>query len=88
MILHRSSECIGYAELEQAWKYMTIRCISFHPGNKFDHVIKKWSRSTQCHHLNKFGSYLSTQCCLPSFKVIGLLVLKKDIFEGFYHIWA
>ena len=28
---YRSPECIGYAELEQAWKYMTICCISFHP---------------------------------------------------------
>ena len=32
--------------------------------------------------------YLSTRCCIPSFKVIGLLVLKKMIFEGLYHIWA
>ena len=29
--LYCSPECIAYAELEQAWKYMTIRCISFHP---------------------------------------------------------
>ena len=30
MVLYRSPECIGYAELEQAWKYMTICCISLH----------------------------------------------------------
>ena len=24
---------------------------------------------------------------MPSFKIIGLLVLEKKIFEGFYHIW-
>ena len=31
MVLYGSPECWGYAELEQAWKYMTICCISFHP---------------------------------------------------------
>ena len=31
--------------------------------------------------------YLGTQCYIPSFKVIGQLVLGK-IFKGFYHIWA
>ena len=30
---------------------------------------------------------MSTRFYIPSFKVIGLLVLKK-MFEGFYHIWA
>ena len=25
---------------------------------------------------------------MPSFKIIGLLVLEKNIFKGFYHIWA
>ena len=29
MVLYRSPEHCGYAELEQAWKYMTICCISF-----------------------------------------------------------
>ena len=29
-VLYRSPECIGYAVLEQAWKCMTICCISFH----------------------------------------------------------
>ena len=28
MVLYRSPECIRYAELEQAWKYMTIFCVS------------------------------------------------------------
>ena len=27
MVVYGSPECIGYAELEQAWKYMTICCI-------------------------------------------------------------
>ena len=30
-VLYRSPECIGYAELEQAWKYMIMCCKSFHP---------------------------------------------------------
>ena len=25
---------------------------------------------------------------MPSLKIIGLLVLEKKIFKGFYHIWA
>ena len=25
---------------------------------------------------------------MPSFKIIGLLVLEKKIFKAFYHIWA
>ena len=25
---------------------------------------------------------------MPSFKIIGLLVLEKKILKGFYHIWA
>ena len=29
------------------------------------------------------------QCYMPSFKIIGLLVLEKKIFKGFHHnIWA
>ena len=31
MVLYRSPECVGYAELEWPSKYMTICCISFHP---------------------------------------------------------
>ena len=31
---------------------------------------------------------LSPWCCKPSFKIIGLPVLEKKIFEGFYHIWT
>ena len=31
---------------------------------------------------------MSPQCCRPNFKIIGLLVLEKKIFKGFYHIWA
>ena len=31
--------------------------------------------------------YLSTRCCIPSFKVIGLLVPKKS-FRIFYHKWS
>ena len=31
---------------------------------------------------------LSTECYIPTFKVISLLVPKKKIFSGFYHIWT
>ena len=30
MVLYRLPECVGYAELKQACKYMTLCCISFH----------------------------------------------------------
>ena len=30
----------------------------------------------------------SPKCYIPSFVEIGLLVLEKKIFKGFYHIWA
>ena len=30
----------------------------------------------------------SPQCNIPSFMKIGLPVLEKKIFEGFYHIWT
>ena len=30
----------------------------------------------------------SLRCFIPSFRKIGLPVLEKKIFEGFYHIWA
>ena len=41
-------------------------------------------------HKNWFSlfKYLSTRCRIPSFNVIGLLVPKKKIFEGFYNIWV
>ena len=39
---------------------MTICCISFDPYRSIREQIwpyhKKWTRSTQCHHLNQFGS--------------------------------
>ena len=31
---------------------------------------------------------MSVRCCMPSFKIIDLLVLEKKIFKGFYHIWT
>ena len=43
MVLNRSPECIGYAELEQPWKYMTICCMSFHP------CISITKQIWQCH---------------------------------------
>ena len=31
MVQYCSTECKGYAELEQPWKYMTVCCVSFYP---------------------------------------------------------
>ena len=89
LVLYRSPECIGYAELEQAWKYMTVCCVSFDPCRSIsEHIWPYHKNGTQCHHLNKFGSIWRTRCSIPSFNVIGLLVPKEDLFEGFYHMWA
>ena len=43
------------------------------------------SRSTQGHHLYKLcrARVPNAQCWMPSFKIIGLLVLEKKIFKGF-----
>ena len=45
LVLYRSPECWGYAELEQTWKYKSSQCcVSCHPDgsirNTFDPVIK------------------------------------------------
>ena len=31
---------------------------------------------------------LSPRCCMLSFKIIGLLVLEKKVFNGLHHTWA
>ena len=33
-------------------------------------------------------NFVELESPMPSFKIIGLLVLEKKIFKGFYHIWA
>ena len=48
LVLYRSPECIGYTESEQAWKYMTICCISFQPCRRI--------KVNPVSSLNKFGS--------------------------------
>ena len=88
LVLYRSPECIGYAE--QARKYMTICCISF----RLCRSIRKQIRPC---HKNGQGQpsviiwtnlvVLEYAMCIPSFKVISLLVPKKEIFEDIYHIW-
>ena len=71
---------------------MTICCINFHPCKSITKQSwpyhKNWSRSTQWNHLNKFGSSWVPDAVYPCFKVICLLVPKKEIFEDIYHIWA
>ena len=53
-------------------------------GQNFD-VNRKGYHFTHGHYLNKLGSM---RCCIPSFKVIGLLVPEKKIFYVFYYFWA
>ena len=80
MVVCRSPEYIGYAD----WKY--ICCTSFHLCScimkQFEHVIKMVNVNpvSSFEHIR---SYLSTRCCILSFKAIGLLVPKKKIFEDF-----
>ena len=87
MALYCSPECTGYAALEQARKHMTLCCISFHPCRSIRKVLKM-GRVDPVSSFEDIRQYLSTRCCIPSFKVISLLVPKKERFEGFYHIWA
>ena len=47
MVLYRSPECVGYAELEQPWKYMTICCISFHPCRSITKLIQLCHKNGQ-----------------------------------------
>ena len=81
-----SSECCGYAELEQDWKCMIIYCVSFHPCRIIRKQIwlsSKRSRSTRvinCINLEVPES----RCGILSFKVISLLVPMKDFFEFFF----
>ena len=49
LVRYRSSECIGYAELGQAWKYMAICYISFLPCRS----IRKQIRP--CHKMVKLN---------------------------------
>ena len=60
-------------------------CISCRPYRSIRKQMwpchKKWSRSTQGHHLKKKNGGSQVRCCIPSFKIIGLLVPKKKIFE-------
>ena len=56
MFLYRSHECIGYAELEQPWKYMPTCLYAVEAfihaealRNKFDHVIKMAKVNPKCH---------------------------------------
>ena len=90
MVLYRSPECCSNAELAQAWKYMTICCISFHRYRSIrKHLtVIKMVKLNPALSYEKIWKYLNTRCCIPSFKVISLLVPKKQIFEGFFHIWA
>ena len=46
------------------------------------------SRSTKAYHLYKRYRPQAPKCCMPIFKIIGLLVLEKKIVKGFYHIRA
>ena len=79
LVLYRSLECWGYAELEQTWKYISTQCcISFHHAeafrNKSDLVIKMVM-------VNPGSSYeILVVLEYPSFKAPGLLIPKKKIF--------
>ena len=87
MVLYCSPEWIGYAELEQAWKCMTLCCTSFHPCRSIGKQIWPCHKNGQGQPSDIIWTNLWTHCCIPNFKVICRLVPKR-IFEGFYHIWT
>ena len=54
MVLYRSYECIGYAELEQSWKSMTIMLYKLSP------MQKHYETNLTCHkkgHVNPVSSF-------------------------------
>ena len=74
--------------IRKTWKYISTQCcLSFHLWNKFDPVTKMVKVNPGSSYEN-IGSTRVPWCCIPSFKVIGLLVPLKKIFEVFHHIWA
>ena len=83
MVLYRTPECNRYAELEQAWKYMIVCCVSFHQCKS---IFISWT-------VEQMLWYLSTRCCIPSFKVCTIygpgihLVHVNRTFEQIF-IWG
>ena len=74
VVLYRSPECTAHAE--QAWEYMTICCINFHPCRSIRKQI--WP----CH---KNGQGQPSVIFLTNLVVLEycLLVPKKEVFESF-----
>ena len=67
---------------------MTISCLNFHPCRSIRTQILPCHKNGQVNPGSSFESVwknLSTRCCIPSFKAIGLLVPKEGIFQGFFH---
>ena len=54
MVLYCSPECTGYAELWQAWKYMTICCISFYPCRSIRKQIWPCHKTVQGQPVSSF----------------------------------
>ena len=55
-------------------------------ATEFDFVVK-WVKSTKYHNLMIFV-ILVYLLLHTNFKNLGLLILEKKIFKGFYYIWA
>ena len=74
MVLYRLPECWGYAELKQAWRYMT-------------RSIRKqtWvSRSTKGHHLNKFGSTWATDTVYQVLRSLASWFRRRRFLRFFF----
>ena len=102
LVLYRSPECWGYAELDQTWKYMSTQCfISCHPYRSIRKQIwpchKKWSKSILGHHLKKAPGHGHTTSILklpliPSFctssrKIPFASYSLYDILFYFIHVY-
>ena len=87
MGLYRSPECIGYADLEQTLKYMTICCIGFYPCRSVTKQI--WPCYENGH--GQHSVIIWTNLVVPQYLMLYTklqslwprLVPKKEIFEGF-----
>ena len=62
----------SYRKAEVTKYDLAVKEVKVTPGSSFEQTIMGWS----------------PRCYIPSFVKIGLSVLEKKIFEGFYHIWV
>ena len=92
MVLYRSPECWGYAELEQTWKYMSNQCwTSCHPCRSIRKQIwpcHKMVRVNPGSLFENIGSTRVPEAVYQVSKSTASLFRRGRFLKCFYHIWA